>query len=259
MRAVTIAVAMTACTSPYSDELAQRYESAKFCPSDRVHVGLAPELGLELVRMTAAPSDPWREPALPDDVAADPARLALWRTQRDAAFHAWQAQQRANDPVTGRVAENERRIPIYAATGCHGTALYACHAYRHSVGCDQITDAFAHERLVCRDGRTVRAIGDTIGCVDGPPVRDPYTCTAACTTADVCERACRDVNCRLACATAEVGCRFDCVETARAGCVAAGLDRFGLCASIATQATMLGDAQRSIATTAAAVRARLPR
>jgi hypothetical protein len=250
---LAIAVALAACVPTDPDQLAQRYERAKYCPSERVHVGLVPELGLAHMHVAAAPIDPWHEPELPAEVAADPARRGLWQAQRDGAWHAWQARQRAND----RVDQAEWHTPIYAATGCGGTELFVCRSYRHSIGCTQITDALAAERLVCRDGRAVHAIGDAIGCVDGPPLGDPSTCAVACVPADACARTCTDVRCRLACAEAEIGCRFACVDATRVGCIAAGLDRFGLCEGITSQARALDDAQRSIATTAASVKARL--
>ncbi|HEX4449909.1 MAG TPA: hypothetical protein VH143_03510 [Kofleriaceae bacterium] len=258
MRAIAIAVALTACMSPDPQQLAQRYESAKFCPRDRVRVGLVPELGLELVHATSVPSEPWREPDLAADVAADPARLGVWRAARDAAFRAWQARQRERDPATSRAGERERQVPIYAATGCGGTELFACRSYRHNVYCDPIAGVvLPAERLICRDGRAVHAIGDAIGCGDGSAIADPYACSSACSAAKSCELACSEDRCRLACTEAEVTCAADCFDAARAGCQAAGLDRFGMCETVAAQARELDDTRQSVAKTSAAVRARL--
>jgi hypothetical protein len=109
--------------------------------------------------------------------------------------------------------------------------------------------------LICRDGRAVRAIGDAIGCGDGPAIADPYVCSSACPSADRCTLACTDDRCRLACSAASMSCSATCFDTARDSCRAAGLDRFGLCESVAIAARQLDDAQQSLATTAAAVRA----
>lgn len=247
---LAIAVALTACISTDPAQLAQRYERAKFCPVDRVHVGPVPELAL--AAHPPAPIAPWHEPELPADVAADPERRALWQAQRDGALHAWQAQQRANDQ-----ASTVSRTPIYAATGCGGTELFVCHSYRHSVGCDPLADAFSAERLVCRDGRALHAVGDAVGCVDAPPIADPNTCSAACMPASACEHTCIGVACRVTCAEAEVACHADCFDVARDGCRGAGLERFGLCAGVTEQARQLDDARRAIAKTVADVRARL--
>ncbi len=250
---LAIAIALTACVSSDPQQLAQRYEAAKYCPRDRVHVGPVPELGLARVHPAWAQIEPWREPDLAADVAADPARRALWQAQRDGALHGWQARQLA----AGQNADAESHTPIYAATGCGGTALFVCRSYRHSIGCDQIADAFATQRLVCRDGRAIHAIGDTIGCGDGPAIADPRACSSACVPADACQRACTDERCRLACAETVVACNADCFDVARDGCRAAGLDRFGLCAGITEEARQLDDTRQSVAKTIAAVRARL--
>jgi hypothetical protein len=240
--------------SPDPQQLARRYEAAKYCPRDRVHVAAMPELGLEPLHPLAVPREPWHEPNLPADVAADPARHRVWQAERDAAVRAWQARQH----VTDRADDRERAIPIYAATGCGGTELYACRSYRHGFGCNPIDAAWLPtERLICRDGRAVHAIGDAIGCVDGALVVDPFACAATCDTADSCARACTDDRCRLACSESAVACGTECFDAARDGCVAAGLDRFGLCAGITTQAAQLDATRLSIAKTVATARAQL--
>ena len=256
MRAAIAIALMTACVAQDPEDLALRYETARYCPRERVHVGPVPELGLALVHAIGRAGEPWREPDLPADVGADPARRAVWQAQRDGAFHAWQARQRADDPVNGLAAESERHVPIYAATGCGGTELFQCRTYRHSVGCNPVADVLGPiDRLVCRDGRSPHAIGDAIGCVAGPALADPYECSKACPTDESCKLACSDDRCRLTCAVAAARCGFDCFETARASCVAAGLDRFGLCESVASQARQLDDAHKSLAATDANVQA----
>jgi hypothetical protein len=251
-----VAIALlTACVGDDPADLALRYETAKYCPRERVHVGPVPELGLELVHAIGRAGELWHEPDLPADVRTDPARLAVWQAQRDAAFHAWQVRQRAADPVTGLAAESERHVPIYAATGCGGTELFQCRAYRHSFGCTPVTALGPIDRLVCRDGRSPHAIGDAVGCVAGPAIADPYECAKTCATDESCNLACSDDRCRLTCAVAATSCRSECFETARTSCVAAGLDRFELCESVASQARQFDDARKSITATAANVQA----
>jgi hypothetical protein len=112
-------LALAACGHGYGTPVAaarSRLSQANACPANRITVRERPDLA------PLAWSNPPVEkplPRLPPDVAADPARAALWRRQ-----HA--DDERARELAHERAAEARSHREIVEAHGCGREVLYYC-------------------------------------------------------------------------------------------------------------------------------------
>jgi hypothetical protein len=184
MRALVVAVAVVAaaCTSD-TRRVATSYAHAAYCPDVRIHATAFADLVVWDV--PAVSPARWPEPALPADVARDPARLAVWQADRDAAYRRW---QRAQPPPPRAEA-----YPVFAVGGCGAPALYTCRdRRRYGRQCEPL-DAVLRSGMVlaCADATAVRFEGGGYACGGGPAL-DVDTCDGACAAADArCVTACR--------------------------------------------------------------------
>jgi hypothetical protein len=171
----------TGCGVAYQESVDRRVattslSSEVYCPVERVSADAHPEL--KLVPSERYMSDlrleedapPWVEPALPPEIAADPARLKMWQVDRDAKYHDWQsldaARRMAKDPERNVLARSLGAADLVSVSGCGVTRIYACTWVKHRHG-DTRTCSWVSEmdfngppRVVCRDGAGTSCVHD---------------------------------------------------------------------------------------------------
>lgn len=106
LAALLLLLLIAGCAS-LEDGARDHFVTALSCPADRVLVKARPDLGYGDLLPALAASKP------PDEVAADPERLALWKEQQTSAL----ATRRANADAT---------YDVFEVSGCGRTVRLGC-------------------------------------------------------------------------------------------------------------------------------------
>jgi hypothetical protein len=106
LAALLLPLLIAGCAS-LEDGARDHFVKALSCPADRVQVKARPDLGYGDLLPALPASTP------PDEVAADPERLALWKEQQASA----QATRRANA---------EAAYDVFEVSGCGRTVRLGC-------------------------------------------------------------------------------------------------------------------------------------
>ncbi len=262
-RALLVLVVVASCASDtVRDEsiVARNFSEGAFCPAERTHATLVPELAMEPLPDALAHVEPWHEPAPPPEIASDPQRMQLWKQKVDADYDRWEDARDLSRPETNPIVASLRAIQIYEVTGCATTRLYACRATPVNTGrrstlaraCNPVDkiwwDVERGAHVVCLDGGAIRAaaahdaspilscsVGDR-GLADFDLVA--YRCTQRCPEQKACLQACTSKQprqCEVECESNAAHCELGCATAAREQCEQQGLAAVGMCEHYADQ------------------------